>query len=113
MRGSDGKPPPSPFPLPHPSLSLTAGEGKRSALLEQAFPVELHQGLCARAEGGAAPRHRGGLDCLEKLALGRPVIDGPTHVREHALLPPAEGEDADDDHLAILNGELLALSNGE
>src|SRR5215468_9449685 len=116
---------------PHPTLSLTEGEGtevsalalnssppkgereQRSAILEHALAVELHQGLRTRAEGGAAPWHGGGLDRLEQLTLGRPVVDGPSHVREHAFLPAAVGEDADDDHLAVLDGELLALADGE
>src|SRR5262249_39089460 len=33
------------------------------------------------------------------------------HVRDDALLPAAEGEDADDDHLAVLDGQLLALAD--
>src|SRR5262249_13292767 len=94
-------------------LSLSEGEGTESALFEHALAVELHQGLRPRAEGGAAPWHGGGLDRLEQLALGRPMIDGPSHVRDYALLPAAVGEDDDVDHLAGLDGELHALAVGE
>src|SRR5499426_57153 len=97
-------------PLPSPSVRE---RGPTSLLLEHALAVELHQGLRARAEGGAAPWYGGGLDRLQQLTLGCPVVDGPPHVREHAFLPAAVGEDADDHHLAVLDGELLALADRE
>src|SRR5437867_1889944 len=88
-----------------------ARDRRSSPLVEGAFLVELHQGLRSGAEGGPAAGHRGGLHGLEQLTLRRPVLDGPAHVRDHAVLAAAEGQDADDDHLAVLDGQLLALSD--
>src|SRR5881296_2791805 len=80
-------------------------------LLERSLVVELHQRLDARAQGRPAARHRRGLDRLEQLTLGRAVLDGPAHVRHDAVLPSAVRENSDDDHLAILDRELLALAD--
>src|SRR6266516_1043621 len=82
-------------------------------LLERAVAIELHQRLHARAERRPAARDRGRLDRLEELPLGRAVLDGPAHVRDHAVLAAAVGEDADDHHLPMLDRELLALADRE
>src|SRR5262245_10448835 len=83
----------------------------RSGLLEAAVPLYLHERLDAGAEGGTAARDRGGLDGLEQLALRCAVLDGATHMSDDAVLAPAIGEDTDDDHLAVLDRELLALAH--
>src|SRR2546422_3670278 len=82
-----------------------------SLFLEDSVAVELHQRLDAAAEGRAAARHRRGLDRLEQLALGRAVLDRSAHVGDDALVPAAIGQDADDDHLAMLDGELFAFAD--
>src|SRR5262245_11691578 len=97
---------------PASTAPASAAATARSPLPEGAVLVELHQRLHARAEGGPTPRHRRRLDGLEQLALGGAVLDGPAHVGHDALGPAAEGEDADDDHLAVLDRQLLALAGG-
>src|SRR5262245_50054729 len=90
------------------------GPGRPAAsppLAEGALPVELHERLRARAEARPPAGHGGGLDGLEQLALGRAVLDGPAHVGDHALVPPAIAQDADDHHLPILDRQLLALAD--
>src|SRR6185436_16201315 len=87
--------------------------GRSLLLLERALVVELHQRLHARAQGRPAARYRRRLDRFEQLALGGAVLDGPAHVRDHAVLEAAIGKYPDDDHLAMLDGELLALTDRE
>src|SRR5713101_6924147 len=85
-----------------------------SPVLECPLGVQLHE--CARPCGKrrAAARHRGGLNGLEEFAFGRTMLNGPTHVGQHPLLAGAAiGQDTDDDHLPILDGERLALPDGE
>src|ERR1700675_623223 len=83
------------------------------ARLEGAGLVERHDGLNASAERRPAAGDARGLDGFQQLALRGPVLDGPAHVGDHALQPAAEGEDADDDHLAVLHRQLLALPGRE
>src|SRR5439155_13979684 len=78
--------------------------------LERAPVVELHEGLDARAERGPAARHGRRLHRFEQLALGGAVLDRALHVGDAAVLPPPEGEDADYDHLLVLDRQLLALA---
>src|SRR6185295_14299336 len=59
----------------------------------------------------AHPRDRGGLHRLQQLPLGGAVLHGPAHVGDHAVLASAERQDADDDHLAMLDRELLAFAD--
>ena len=94
-------PPPPPPPLALPRVRLVPACG--CFLAEDAGAVELHQGLGAGAEAGAAAGDGGGLDGLQQLALGGAVVDGPAHVGDHAVLATAEGEDPDDHHLAVLH----------
>src|SRR6266850_1698784 len=54
-----------------------------------------------------------GVDGFQQLALGGAVLDGAAHVGDHAFVAPAEGQDADDDHLAVLDRQLLALADRE
>src|SRR5262249_21784220 len=84
------------------------------AVLKRPLGVELHE--CTRPGGKrrAATGHRGRLNSLEQLAFGRPMLNGPFHVGQHTLLTgTAKGQDADDDHLAIFDRQLFALSDGE
>src|SRR5947207_10570723 len=83
---------------------------KTLRFLEGSRVVELHEGLDAGAERGPAARHRRRLHRLEQLALGRAVLDRALHVRDAAVLAPAEGEDADDDHLFVLDRQLLTFT---
>src|SRR5262245_15997140 len=85
--------------------------GLRSGFLEAAVALDLHERLDAGAQGRPTARDRGGLDRLEQLALGRAVLDGAPHVGDDAVLKASIREDADDDHLAVLDRELLALAH--
>src|ERR687891_1831755 len=93
------------------SSSSSSPPRSSTSVLERARLVELHQRLDTRAERRPASGHRGGLNRLEQLALRGAVLDRALHVRHDAFLPAAEGEDADDHHLAILDRELLALAD--
>ncbi len=81
----------------------------RSGFPEHAFLVELHQGLHPCAEGRSTAWYCGRLDGFEQLSLRGAVLDGSAHVSDHALRPAAEGQNPDDDHLAVLDREFLAL----
>src|SRR5437868_6142509 len=81
------------------------------SLLERAGLVELHQRDGAGAEARPAARHRRRLDRFQQLALRRAVRDGALHVRDHAVLAAAEGEDPDDHHLTILDRQRFALAD--
>src|SRR3989441_8385366 len=82
-----------------------------SAPLEGALGLELHESFHAGAEGRPAARDGRRLDGLQQLTLGGAVLDGAAHVGDHTVLAPAEREDPDDDHLAVLDRELLAFAD--
>src|SRR4030081_158383 len=84
-----------------------------SAPLERALGLELHEPFYAGAQGRAAARDGRRLDRLQQLPLGGAVLDGAAHVRDDAVLAPAKRQDADDDHLAVLDGQLLAVTDGQ
>src|SRR5206468_8646142 len=103
--------PPTIATLSFSSRSMGYAPRLTSGFLECPVALDLHQRLYPRAEGRPTARDRGGLDRLEQLALGRAVLNGPAHVGDHALFPATEGEDPDDDHLAVLDRQLLAFAD--
>src|SRR2546427_5288282 len=82
-----------------------------SAPLERALDLELHDAFHAGAEGRPAARPRRRLDRLQQLPLRGAVLDGRAHVGDDAVLSPAKRQDPDDDHLAVLDRELLAFAD--
>src|SRR5262245_27594426 len=99
--------------LPQPT-GLSGGLRGPLAVLEGAFGVELHEGTCPRGKRRTAARHRGRLHGLEEFAFGRPMLNSPLHMCQDTLLAgAAKGQDAEDAHFPILDGQRLALPDRE
>src|SRR5207244_3480963 len=107
MRGASARATSSGVPAVRAASVIMPGSAER------ALGLELHEALHAGAEGRPAAGHGGGLDRLQQLALGGAVLDGPAHVGDDAVLAPAKRQDPDDDHLAMLDRELLAVADRE
>src|SRR5205085_1601619 len=81
---------------------------------ERPLGIELHERPRPGGKRRATTRYRGGLDGLEQLAFGRPMLNSPPHMGMHPLLTgAAKGQDANDDHLSIFDRQRLALPDGE